>query len=292
MLTDLHMHTNHSDGKLSVHETIKSAKDKGIKLFSITDHDSISGVDAALKFSRKCNMTCISGMEFSCRNENANVKFPQDISIHILAYNIDYTQRNLQHFLSQYHFRRKKILLELIEQLLNEGFDAKYDDISVIAGTQMRIQDIINHINSSFIDKEEKARLIKIANNYYLKLFMEDSPLSEAIRVIKQADGIPVLAHSFYSYHDYDVIENTMSNVSALIDTLCDMGIEGIEVFYPKFSKEHTKWLLNVCQHRNLMITAGSDFHGTPTRKNMMNYEIDQISKTVETLLKINKYAT
>ncbi len=126
--------------------------------------------------------------------------------------------------------------------------------------------------------------------NYTLKLFMEDCPLSEAIRIIEQADGIPVLAHAFYSYHDYDIIENTMSNVSALIDTLCDMGIKGIEIFYPKFSEEHTKWLLNVCQHRNLMITAGSDFHGTPTRKNMMNYEIDPISKTVETLLKINKY--
>lgn len=291
MFADLHIHTNYSDGRLSVADTINIAKERNVELLSITDHDSIAGINDAINISRARGITCISGIELSCRNENINVAFPEDLSIHILAYNINYMDKNLQEYISQFHFRRKKILLELIEELKNNGLNIKYEDIYVIAGTQMRVQDIINYINSSLLSKQLKNHLIQIADGYYSKLFMQDCPLNEAIKIIKSADGIPVLAHAFYSYRDYDVIENAQQNVSALIDALYEIGIEGIEVFYPKFSKAQVEWLLKEAKSKNLMITAGSDFHGTPTRKDMMDYKINQMDKTVATLLEINKYS-
>ena len=154
----------------------------------------------------------------------------------------------------------------------------------------MRIQDIINHINSSFAYKEKRERLLTIANGYYKRLFSIDCTLENAIKLIKNAGGLPVLAHAFYSYKDYDIIENNQEEVYSLLDYLCELGIQGIEVFYSRFSDIQTKWLLQEARSRNLEITVGSDFHGTPSRKDMMNYEIAEIAHSVGKLLEINRY--
>ncbi len=290
MLTDFHLHTNYSDGKLSVRDTISIAKQKKLKMISVTDHDSVGGIKEAIEVSRNFDMICISGLELSCRNDDTNIKFPQDISIHILAYNLDYDKKELREYLNKYHSERKRILLELITDLSNYGFDVRYEDISVIAGCQMRIQDIINHINSSFGCKIKKEKYIELANSYYKKIFEKDCVLGDAIKIIKQSDGIPVLAHAFFSYKDYDVIKNSEQEVKELINYLYELGIEGIEVFYSKFNKTQTEYLLDIAQKNNLMITAGSDFHGTPLRKEMITYEICELNSTIEKMLAINRY--
>lgn len=290
MYSDLHLHTKYSDGKLSVEETVREARKKNIELLSITDHDSIEGVSEAVKISRDYDITCISGMELSCRNENNEIDFPQDISIHILAYNLDYENEGLKLYLKEYHYQRKRILLELLNELSEYGFDTKYEDISVIAGSQMRIQDIINHINSSFVCKVKKEKYIKLAKSYYKKLFMRDSTLNDAIGIIKNAGGIPVLAHAFFSYRDYDIITNNEQSVSSLISYLCELGIEGIEVFYSRYNEQQIEWLFEKAQKNNLMVTAGSDFHGTTLRKDMMDYEIPRMNNTIERMLSVNRY--
>lgn len=290
MFTDLHLHTKYSDGKLSVNDTINIAKDKNIEMLSITDHDSVGGVKEAIDISRIFNITCISGMELSCRNENKKVLFPQDISIHLLSYNLDYENEFIKSYLKQYHFQRYKILLDLIKELSANDFDVKYEEIPVIAGSQMRVQDIINYINSSFCSKKKKDKLINIANGYYTNLFNEDCTLSNAIKIIKHAGGIPVLAHAFFSYKDYNVIKNDKDSVLSLIKYLYELGLEGIEVFYSKFDKMQTEWLLKIAKDNNLMITAGSDFHGTPLRKVMIDYDIGQLNGTIRKLQSINRY--
>lgn len=290
VFADLHLHTNCSDGKLSVAETIKLAKENRIEFLSITDHDSVDGVKKAIQISQECSIECVSGVELSCRNESTNISFPQDISIHILAYNVDCDNKELRSYLRKYHSKRRIILSTLIQELTENGFDIKYKDISVIAGTQMRIQDIINHVNSSFMPKENKRKCIDIANSYYHRLFLLDSPLNDALSLIKQAGGLAVIAHAFYSYRDYDVIENSHGQVENLLDYLYELGIDGIEAYYLKFSHDQNQYLLNVALERNLLITAGSDFHGTPLRKDMLNYEIEPLRRTIKLMSDINKY--
>jgi len=290
MIADLHLHTNCSDGKHSVVDTVKIAKEKGLSVLSITDHDSLEGVKDAIEISHSLGMNCISGLEMSCRNENKDVDFRQDTSIHILAYNIDYENTALKSYIKHYHLERKKILLSLIDELAESGLEEKYDDIFVIAGTQMRIQDIINHLNSSFLRKEKKEKLINIAEGYYNKLFALDAPLSEATKLIKDAGGFSVLAHAFFSYRDYDIITKTHHNVSDLLDYLCELGLDGLEVFYSRFSQKKTEWLLTEAKKRDLLVTAGSDFHGTPQRKDIINSEIAEIRETIHTLLNTNRY--
>lgn len=290
MFVDLHLHTLYSDGKLNVTDTIDIALKKNISLISITDHDTINGVREAIEYSRLKNITCISGIELSCRNENSNIKFPQDVSIHLLGYNIDYSNLELQNHLNNYHINRRIILDELISELVNNDLDISYEDINVIAGKQMRIQDVINHINSCFMCNEKKEKYIDIATKYYSKLFSVDIPVQTALKLIKKAGGISVLAHAFYSYRDYDVEINPYSSIKSLFDYLCDMGLDGLETFYPKFTTEQSRFLQIEAKKRNLIVTAGSDFHGTPLRKGMMDYDIPSMEKTNNLLLKTNKY--
>lgn len=290
MIVDLHLHTDCSDGKLSIEDTLKVAINNQISLISVTDHDSLSGLEKVISLSHSYGINCVSGIELSCRNDNIDIAFPQDISIHILGYNIDYDNKELNSYIKQYHLQRRQILSMLIKELSENGFDIKYENIFVIAGNQMRIQDIVNYINSSFISKKEKKYLMKIANTYYEKLFMIDTPLCDAIELIKGAGGIPVLAHAFFSYHDYDIVYNSKKDILVLLDYLCSLKISGLEVFYSRFNKLQIDFLLTEAKKRNLIVTAGSDFHGTPHRKDMINYEICTMQKTIEFLLKENRY--
>lgn len=290
MFTDLHIHTKYSDGKLSVKDTIDIAFKRNIKMISITDHDSISGVKEAIDYSKTLNINCISGIELSCRNDNSVLDFPRDISIHLLAYNIDYNCIELIKHLQKYHETRKNIIIDLINKLIENDFDIKYDDIHIIAGKQMRVQDVINHINSCLLCKEKKEKYISIALSYYEKLFYQDNSLEFAIRLIKRSGGLAVLAHAFFSYRDYDIELNSYQDILHLLDYLCDIGIDGIEAFYPKYTIEQSEFLQKEAKRRNKFITAGSDFHGTPQRKQMIDYNIESINETTNIFNKINRY--
>lgn len=290
MFVDLHMHTLYSDGKLPVKDTIDIAIQKNISLLSITDHDTVKGVKEAIEYSHQKGVTCISGVELSCRNDTQYLDFPQDISIHLLGYNIDYSSLELQTYLTKYHQQRRLILNELVLELAQNDLHINYEDIHVIAGKQMRIQDVKNHISSCFLSNTKKKFYISIANKYYTKLFFEDAPLQTAIDLIKKSGGLVVLAHAFFSYRDYDVELNSEKYVLNLLDYLCALGVDGIETYYPKFTIQQSQFLQNQAQKRNLIITAGSDFHGTSLRKDMMDFKIKQMSRTYKFFTEENRY--
>ena len=178
----------------------------------------------------------------------------------------------------------------MLHILVVNDLNINYKKIDVIAGKQMRVQDIINYISSHPICSKKKQLYINIAKRYYLKLLYEDCPLQMAIKLIKNSGGISVLAHPFFSYRDYDVEFNSRSSVINLLDYLCDLGLDGIEAFYPKNTNEQTNFLQNEAQKRKLFVTAGSDFHGTTLRQQMMDYNIADIEETTKYLLKVNHY--
>lgn len=290
MYVDLHMHTKHSDGKLDVRETINTAYNKNIGMISITDHDSIGGVKEAIEYSKSLHIKCISGIELSCRNDNLMLDFPQDVSVHLLGYNIDYNCSSLVNHLSKYQKKREAIILKVLNELRNNDFDIKYDDIHIISGNQMRIQDIINHINHKNLDEIKKDKLLSIVRGYYFDLFSQDSSLEHAINLIKNSGGLSVLAHAFFSYRDYQVENNSQYHILNLLDYLYSIGLDGIEAFYPRYSQEQSVFLQTEAIKRGMFVTAGSDFHGTEKRKAMMNYDIKQIERTVCMFNEIGRY--
>ena len=81
MKLDLHCHSTASDGEYTPTELVCKAKEKGLEIFSLTDHDSISGLDEAYQAAMKQNERFVPGIEISAQDFE---------EIHILGYNIDY----------------------------------------------------------------------------------------------------------------------------------------------------------------------------------------------------------
>lgn len=284
MLVDLHVHTNQSDGKLSVEETMQIAYESKLDMLAITDHDSIFAIPKAQMIAKNLGIHLISGVELSCRNDNHNVNFPLDLSIHILGYNIKYKDAEFNRVLENYHFQRKKELSDLIKNLNKKGLEIEYDNIFVIAGTQMRIQDIVNHINTYSLDRKQKEKYISYAESYYQDVFRIDFEVHDAIQMIRELGGTAIWAHPFFSYKDYDIKINSKQKIDALLDRMCDLGLDGIETYYMRHSSEQVLYLEYQAKKRGLLSTAGSDFHGYPPRNRMLKQEIPEIQPFFERL--------
>ena len=115
----MHIHTNESDGKLSPDEIIEYVKNNNIKLFSITDHNSIKAYENKKVINHP---NIITGVEFDC--------YYKGNLIHILGYGIDINNQEIKPLLAKnkdeanhnwcriFHLRNTK---EVIEKIHNAG---------------------------------------------------------------------------------------------------------------------------------------------------------------------------
>jgi hypothetical protein len=188
---DLHLHTNCSDGKLSVQETLDKNINKGINILSITDHNTIEAYKN-LNFDNVENIKIINGVEFDC--------WYGYTLLHILGYGIDIENKSLLDICA-----KKKSSTEL---------------------------DIVRFFN------KRNAK--------------------DVITAIKNAGGVPVLAHPACCWN---------VNIKKMIKDLVQMGLEGLEVYYPYkrhrgFIKFYTiKQIKNIADEMGLLLTGGSDSH-------------------------------
>jgi len=284
LLVDLHIHTDNSDGKLSVDETMKVAHKNTLSVISITDHDSVSAIPRAKELALQYGIKFVPGIELSSRNGDERIDFPSDVSIHILGYNIRHEDIKLSKILEAYHNKRKAILYDLIRQLNNNGLELEYDDIFVIAGTQMRVQDVVNHINTYFLEHKQKECCLKIARSYYDEIFSVDFKVRDAIELIKYLGGVTVWAHPFSSYKDYEIRINDKEKILILLDKMCALGLDGIEAIYSQYTDDQISYLEKLAEKRGLFITIGSDFHGKPPRNKMCSFSTNKVNSFLQAI--------
>ncbi|MGL4849658.1 MAG: PHP domain-containing protein [Clostridium sp.] len=240
---DLHIHSSYSDGKLTPEEIIKIAIDKGVKYISITDHDSIDSqyiIDKNIK-----DIEIISGIELSTEIN--------ELEIHMLGYFIDYKDEKLiarvDKIKEERIIRAKKICCKLNE------IGIKLDVEKLILEHQAIGR---AHIANEIVNMGYEENF-KVAFNKYLikgkQAYEQGKKLSykEAINLIKESGGIPVIAHPGKIYRSMDI--------EKIIKELKCYGLEGVEVYHPSHSKDKINFLYNICKKHKLLITGGSDFH-------------------------------
>lgn len=247
MKGDFHMHTTFSDGALTVDEVLALAKEKGLDIISITDHDELEGSIFAKKIADKYDIKTIVGFEFSTTFK--------DESIHILAYfkSLDYIDQLLKLLKVQ---REKRLHRAYeIKNRLKKFFNIDLDMTNLFK---------INSITRGSIANE----IIKQGNNYtkqeiFKKMIGDDCPAyipsskidtSYGIKLIKDCGGIAVLAHPI------NLKKVTPEEVIAF-------GIDGIEAIYPANQENDTLRYKSLAKKYNLFITAGSDFHSMNDHK-------------------------
>lgn len=243
---DLHIHTTASDGILSPEEVIDKSINMGLRGISITDHDTVDGLETAEKYLAEINtnLKFIPGIELNTDYKNSEV--------HILGYFIDYYDKLLLNKLIELKNSRYDRAEKMISKLRSMGFIIDIQLVEKIAGS-----DIIGrpHIAQALVDKGYVFSVKEAFDKYISKGRPAYVPRykflpEEAINLIKNAGGIAVLAHP-------GLIKN-----NDIVEEILEMGIEGIEVYYPEHHPIQVGNYLKICRERNLLITGGSDFHG------------------------------
>ena len=251
MLIDLHTHTNASDGTDTPSGLIDKAIAAGISVLAITDHDTTRGwqeaSSALLNHPSGSDMELVLGSEISCQDEDG-------LSIHMLGLLFDSGHQALIDELDKTRehrlFRMEKIINRLNEISLDEVYAMRTGDATL---GRPHLADAL--VAKGHVASRQEAFEIFLHNKskYYVNHY---SPTPEAaIRLIKQAGGVAVIAHPFASKRGKTL------KIEAF-DQLIAAGLDGIEVDHPDHSESEKSELVSLAIARNLIITGASDYHG------------------------------
>ena len=250
--TDLHLHTTVSDGSDTPTELISRVKEAGIKLFSVTDHDAVKGCGLVMESLAKGDPDFITGVEFSTRDEQGKY--------HILGYNYDLHSQAVLDTVEKGHSLRMKKVMKRLDFLKTEfGFVFPEEEIQQL----LRLDNPGKpHIGNMMVKYGYAKSKDKAIDDYINKLHNKSEYIrpEEAIKGIRDAGGIPVLAHPVYGSGGELIMGQ---DIEDRIKRLTELGIMGVEAFYSGFSPKMTRLMLDLAHRYDLYVTAGSDYHGT-----------------------------
>jgi predicted metal-dependent phosphoesterase TrpH len=246
---DLHIHTSFSDGTHSVQEIIEFASQKKLKAISITDHDCLDAYPFVQQQASHMGMEVIPGLELSSEMDG--------VDIHILGYYVDIYNSPLVQKLKELKQARYVRAEKIIQNLNRQGIDLRFETVLNIAGTAAIGRP---HIAAALL-KEELVYSFREAFEKYIGY---DSPAyvkklsikpHDMFQLIRQAGGIPILAHP------------GVSHIDDRIPQFIKEGLLGIEVFHSEHAPEQERSYLHYCKKNNLAFTGGSDFHNDHQNK-------------------------
>ncbi|MCF8008656.1 MAG: PHP domain-containing protein [Halanaerobiales bacterium] len=250
MSADLHLHTIYSDGSYRPQDVIEMALKVNINTVAISDHDTLKGIEPAFEYAENKNIEVLPAIEFSTYIDKAE--------IHILGYYIDYKDPKFKKRVGKIFDARKKRAKKMVELLNQEGIEISYEDVKDIAGDDYIGRPHLAQVmvKKGYIENIKDAftkQYIKNNGKAYVKKY-KISP-KQAIKLIKDNGGIPVLAHPVFINYGKPMTEKD-------IKKLQKRGLMGIEVFHPKHDNNTKNYYKKVAKKLNLIITGGSDFHG------------------------------
>ena len=255
MRIDLHIHSTASDGTLSPLEILTLAQDLNIAAISITDHDTLDGSKDVLSFGIPPSVKFLTGVEISSEPPPS---FSCAGSFHILGYAVDVDNPELNHTLSMLRDSRKRRNPQILELLSHLGIEITLEEVRNLAGDSQLGRP---HIAQFMVEKGYVPSIDAAFDEYlgngkpaYVDRFRFEC--EKTIKAILNAGGIPVLAHPLLLGIKKDDI------LKDLIAALTEMGLRGIEVYYPEHTKNLIAYYSRLASHFNLLITGGTDFHG------------------------------
>lgn len=246
---DLHLHTLFSDSTYTPKELVLKALELDLACIAVVDHDTVNGIEPTEKFAKLKKIEVLTGIELTAEYNG--------IEIHILGYLIDYKRKELTEKLDFLKKVRIERIYKILDKLKNMGIKLKPDTVFKIAkqGTVTRLHIARAMVNEGLINSTQEAFLKYIGDSCpcYIAGF-RFSPY-EAIKLIKNVGGIPVLAHPY------------SLNKDELIPQFIEYGLMGLEIYYPEHTQSMVNFYLNLAKKYDLLITGGSDCHGEAKSK-------------------------
>lgn len=257
---DLHIHTIASDGCWTPQEVVGQIRKAGIKVFSITDHDTTASIDETSRLTEGENLIFIPGVEISSTFEGK--------LYHILGYGIDPHNVELQNLLLENTRLMIKKDDDTIHMLMEEGHILDFSEyLSYEYDAGRGGWKTLNFL----IDKG----LCRDAGDFFNRLFTGNSKIPfptfslprKVISLIQGAGGVAVLAHPGGSLDSKNNL--SFSELEKVLEGFHGSGIDGIECYHPAHDSEMTEFYLKWATGKGLLVTGGSDCHGDfiPTRQ-------------------------
>jgi len=251
MPSDLHIHTTFSDGRLTPEEIVTAAKAAGLSYIAITDHDNVDGIRHLYEqglYPGK-GICIIPGIECSSQAEGHDV--------HILGYNINIYHQELLDRLNDVVEGRWTRFTTMVEKLQELGYAITETEVLQVAGTSKSIGR--PHIARVLVQKGFFPDIRTVFNEVlgndkpaYVPHYKLDP--AEIVALVHAAGGIVVLAHPKLVGDD------------GLVERLLELGFDGMEVFYPQHTADDVARYQTMAAKYHLLLTGGSDFHGTLQR--------------------------
>jgi len=241
---DLHLHTIYSDGTYTPQKLVRDAAAAGLSAISVCDHDTVDGIMPTIESANKVDMEVLPGIELTCEDDGTE--------IHILGYCIDHTDTALRDELVVLRNIRNERVYKICAKLKIIGIDLSPEKVFAISegGTVSRLHIARSMVKEGIVGSVTEAFQKYIGDKCPAYVCGFRYPPESAIKLIKSACGIPVLAHP-YSLHNDE-----------LIPKFVEFGIMGLEVYYPEHSQGMINYYLGLAQKYNLLATGGSDCHG------------------------------
>ncbi len=250
-LADLHVHSNNSDGSDSVENLVKEIKKANLEIFALTDHDTIAGCIEITKYIPE-NIKFIPSIELTCQTG--------DIKCHILGFNCNPADEKLNALIQKgKELRRKKLetRLDYIKNVLH--IDLTNDELNWLYSRKSVVK---THLANLLVKRKMAKTNVEAMQKYLdgIKTGNTRFSIEEAIDAIVTSGGIPVWAHPLGGEGEKHIAhEKFMPRLEKMIA----YGIKGLECYYSRYTLEEVKFLINCANSNNLLISGGSDYHGT-----------------------------
>lgn len=245
-LADLHVHTTASDGTLTPTEAVQQAREVGLAGIGIADHDTVDGIGEALRAGKTYGVDVVPGIEISALHDG--------VEVHVLGYFVDHEHPELLKEMRTIKKARIERARLMVEKLNSMGVPIEFDRVFEIArgGSVGRphIAQAIYELGLAPSVEAAFGRFLYDGGPAYVPRL--EIPAVRAIELIKNAGGVPCLAHVAKLRRDDLIIE------------LLKAGIAGIEVYHPDHPSAASRFYRRFAERHGLLIVGGSDAHCLP----------------------------
>ena len=253
IFADLHIHTKYSDGDCSPSEIVEMAKRSRLTHISVTDHDTLNGVDKAVAFGKKRGIVVLPGIEISAYDFR---------EVHILGYCMDWTGGSLTELIRKAGAFRANRNEKIFSKLLRCGVGVTYSEF--LRETHLKPEQVgrthiarylveknaVNHMNEAFSEY--------LGNGAKAYVGAERLTVREAVEGILREGGVPVLAHP-------KNLNLSESELEGFLKKWTEFGLQGMETNYFSHTDQEVRMFSRLAQKFGLIKTGGSDFHGNGT---------------------------
>jgi len=274
---DLHLHSNNSDGSDTLNDLLSLIKDNNISVFALTDHDTILACKTMENLVPD-SINFINGIELTCSADK--------IKCHILGYNCDYNNSDLLALIEKGKILRKKKLDTRIEFLKNVwGIELTGEELAWLKSIPSVVK---THLGVILVNRKLAKNNIEAMDKYFAgcKTGSIRFDAKEAIDAIIASGGIPIWAHPLGGEGEEHISEQAFLDK---IEIMKKIGIQGLECYYSRYSKKEIDFLVQYAKKNDLLISAGSDYHGRNKTVKIGQLSLDDIEVNYNDITLLNK---